>query len=171
MIDRPKSRRLIVRNATLADAAAFRALYEEFHLFHVEALPEHLRAPREGEVDQREFVAKFQAIVADDDAAMFAAEVESRLVGFAEAYIRELSGSPWRHGRRYGFLQSLGVTGRHRGHGVGRELVAAVERWAQSRGASEMRVEAWEFDNGPLPFYEALGYATLERTLVRRLAG
>jgi GNAT superfamily N-acetyltransferase len=68
-------------------------------------------------------------------------------------------------------LQSLGVTERLRHSGLGRPLVVAVEEWARSRGATEMCVETWEFEGGPLLFYERLGYRTYERKLNRPLAG
>jgi GNAT superfamily N-acetyltransferase len=47
--------------------------------------------------------------------------------------------------------------------------MAAAERWAQEHGAVEMRLQIWEFDGDPLPFYERRGFRTLRRTLVREL--
>jgi GNAT superfamily N-acetyltransferase len=48
--------------------------------------------------------------------------------------------------------------------------MAAAEAWARERGATELRLDAWEFAAGPLPFYESLGYQTIKRTLVKPLA-
>jgi len=47
--------------------------------------------------------------------------------------------------------------------------MAAAEDWAREHGAAEMRLQTWEFDGDPLPFYIRLGYRTLRRTLVRDL--
>jgi GNAT superfamily N-acetyltransferase len=44
-----------------------------------------------------------------------------------------------------------------------------AETWARERGAEEMRLDIWEFDDGPLTFYEKRGYGTVRREMVRRL--
>jgi hypothetical protein len=44
-----------------------------------------------------------------------------------------------------------------------------AETWARERGAEEMRLDIWEFDDGPLPVYEKRGYWTVRREMVRRL--
>ncbi len=66
-------------------------------------------------------------------------------------------------------LQSLLVTEGVRGTGVGRELMDAAERWAAERGVDELKAKTWELPEGPLSFYEALGYRTLRRDLVKSL--
>jgi GNAT superfamily N-acetyltransferase len=70
---------------------------------------------------------------------------------------------------RYGYLQSLMVDAAFRRQGIATQLMAAAERWAQEHGAVEMRLQIWEFDGDPLPFYERRGFRTLRRTLVREL--
>jgi GNAT superfamily N-acetyltransferase len=71
--------------------------------------------------------------------------------------------------RRYALLQSLAVTEAHRRHSQGLQLMEVAERWAREQGATEMEISIWEFSEGPLPFYERLGYTTRKRTLSRRL--
>ena len=39
----------------------------------------------------------------------------------------------------------------------------------KEKGATEMRIETWEFEEGPLRFNEKNDYRTLRRTLVRAL--
>ncbi len=70
---------------------------------------------------------------------------------------------------QYGYLQSLMVTASARRQGLGERLLAAAERWSRDRGATELRLNCWEFAAGPLPFYEARGYRTIKRTLARPL--
>lgn len=160
-----------IRAATAADIPELRDLYAEFHEFHVRALPGDLRSPGAGEVDPDEFERKVRAILDSEDALMLVAEIDGRVVGFAEAYMREVSGNPYRHDVKYAYLQSLGVTAALRRQGLGGELMGAVAEWARSQGASELRTEAWEFTDGPLAFYERLGYTTFERKLRRPLGG
>jgi GNAT superfamily N-acetyltransferase len=61
------------------------------------------------------------------------------------------------------------VDERFRGRGVGAWLMETAQEWARERGAFEMRLEIWEFEAGPLRFYERCGYRTLRRMLVREL--
>jgi GNAT superfamily N-acetyltransferase len=52
--------------------------------------------------------------------------------------------------------------------GRGRVLVDEAEKWVRQREAEEMRLDIWEFDDGPLRFYEKRGYWTLRREMIRR---
>jgi ribosomal protein S18 acetylase RimI-like enzyme len=157
-----------VRAATLADLPALRALYAEFHEFHVTGVPEYVRSPKSGEIDPPDFEHRVEEIVLDDDSTILVADENHEIVGMAEAYARDITG-PLRHAKRYGFLQSLAIRELQRRRGVGSELLRAAEAWARDRGATEMRLETWEFAEGPLGFYERAGYRTLKRTLVRPL--
>lgn len=56
-----------------------------------------------------------------------------------------------------------------RRRGIGARLLDAVQRWAKEKGATEMRLETWEFADDPQEFYEHNGYRTLRRTLAREL--
>jgi GNAT superfamily N-acetyltransferase len=46
----------------------------------------------------------------------------------------------------------------HRGRGVGRRLVTAVEQWAMTRGLEQMAVRSNIRRAESHPFYERLGY-------------
>ena len=52
---------------------------------------------------------------------------------------------------------------------LGLQLVEAAQRWARQKGATEIKLDVWEFDAGPLRFYEKAGYRTLKRTLIKEL--
>ena len=156
-----------IRRATEADLDQALALYHEFHEFHVRGVPDRLRVPHPyGDTAAHETLVK---VLHGEDAALFVAEERGRLIGLAEAYLRRDTPHPAAIEYVYGYLQSLIVTAAIRRRGLGRRLVAAAEEWSRERGASEMRLSCWEFAEGPLPFYEALGYRTMKRTLVRSL--
>jgi len=95
--------------------------------------------------------------------------MDNQVVGFAEVYLRKDEPDPARIAYKYGHLQSLLVTEAFRQHGIGEKLLEAAENWAKGRGAAEMRLETWEFPEGPFRFYEKTGYRTLRRKLARRL--
>ena len=62
--------------------------------------------------------------------------------------------------------------GRHRGLGVGRLLVTAVEQWAWARGLDQMAVRSNVTRSESHPFYERLGYvrAKTQHAYRKRLA-
>jgi GNAT superfamily N-acetyltransferase len=72
----------------------------------------------------------------------------------------------WLHGSEQELLESgprceilgLVVDPDHRGRGVGRRLVAAVEQWAMTRGLEQMAVRSNIRRAESHPFYERLGY-------------
>ncbi|NSL54266.1 GNAT family N-acetyltransferase [Uliginosibacterium sp. IMCC34675] len=69
----------------------------------------------------------------------------------------------------YGRIGSVGVAAEHRGKGVGRALVALAEAWAARRGAADMRLQVWSFNERAMALYEELGYSVRSHVLGKRL--
>ncbi len=153
-----------IRLATEQDIDELIALYAEFHEFHVLGVPDRLRKP--DTYDKADLSGSLRAILSRDDAAIFVLDTGKNLIGLAEVYIRQDGPHPLTVAHRYGFLQSLIVSTQHRKGGLGRRLVATAHQWSKERSATEMQLDTWEFAEGPLHFYEALGYRTLKRHLV-----
>jgi GNAT superfamily N-acetyltransferase len=158
----------VVRRATDGDIERLMALYEAFHAFHVRGLPDRLRIPERGE--EGEIRQALASILNRDDAAIFVAEGVEGLAGLVEVYRRQDEPSPFRVSYVYGYVQSLVVAQRWRTQGLGRQLMDAARTWAREQGATQMRLEMWEFAEGPLHFYEKLGYRTIRRTLALSLS-
>ncbi len=157
-----------VRPATEQDINALITLYIEFHEFHVRGMPDRLRIPEM--YDYTELRQPLKRIIASDRSTIFVADVSGVLVGLAEVYLRQDEPASTMVTRTYGYLQSLMVLEAFRHKQVGSQLVAVAEQWARAKRASEMQFETWEFERGPLHFYEALNYRTLKRRLVRDLS-
>ncbi|MGE5654583.1 MAG: N-acetyltransferase family protein [Bacillota bacterium] len=159
---------IMIREATLGDLEGLCRLYHAFHEFHVQGVPDRLISLGSYECyDRARLERSLHEIMARDDAIIFVAEDSDRLVGLAEAYLREDNPTnAFRVSRKHIYLQSLMVADDSRRLGVGRKLVEAVHACARERGATEVQLETWEFPGGPQRFYEAMGYRTLRRTLV-----
>jgi GNAT superfamily N-acetyltransferase len=73
----------------------------------------------------------------------------------------------WLHGAEQELLESgrrceilgLVIDPEHRGQGIGRCLVGAVEAWARARDLKQMTVRSNVVRTESHPFYERLGYA------------
>jgi GNAT superfamily N-acetyltransferase len=76
----------------------------------------------------------------------------------------------WVHGAEQELLESerrceilgLVVDAEHRGRGIGRLLVAAVETWAEARGLGLVTVRSNVKRSESHPFYERLGYVKVK---------
>ena len=161
-----------IRKAGPQDIAALSRLYQEFHEFHVRGIPGRLVSPdstteEPGYPDLRDAL---DAIGRDREAVILVATISDAPVAMAELYVRRDEPHPLRKAYTYAHLQSLYVRVEFRGIGIGKSLLASAHKWAAQNGASEIRVDTWEFPGGPTPFYEHLGYRKLRHTLVRRLA-
>jgi GNAT superfamily N-acetyltransferase len=94
-------------------------------------------------------------LLARDDAAALVAAANGRVVGMATV---QLTVSTARGGLSAG-IEDVVVDAAHRGCGLGRRLIAAVEAWARARGALRLSLLADETNAPALDFYDRLGFA------------
>jgi len=163
--------RLKLRVATIHDIQSLPNIYKEFHNLHAESIPDRLVSISDQQDDREEtnLYQKLNKIIQSEDSEIFIAEANREPIGLAEIYLRQDEANPLTVLYRYVYLQSLIITSRYRRQGIGTQLMKIVEDWAKERGASEIRLETREFPNGPLSFYEQMGYQTLKRTMVYRI--
>ena len=153
----------LIRMATERDIETLIPLYRAFHEFHVAGMPERLRVPEHYDIPL------FQTTISDfiqrPDVALFVAEQEEDLIGFVEVHIRETPLDNAVVHYRYGHVQSLMVAAQYRNAGLGSTLFRAAKEWAISQSIFQLRLDIWEFDAGPLHFYERLGFHTVKREM------
>jgi len=89
-------------------------------------------------------------------AVLVAHDARARLVGFAEVSIRSYAeGCATDH---VGFLEGWFVIPEYRRRGIGRSLVTAAERWAQSQGCIEFASDALADDELSALAHRSLGF-------------
>lgn len=152
-----------VREATTEDVPGLITLYIAFHEFHVAGVPDRLRVP------DRYDISLIQTALEDyierPDVGLLIAEHDQQLIGFVEVHVQEDSIDSTLVFHRYGHVQSLMVTEQQRKTGVGRALLRAAKAWVVRQNIAQLRLDLWEFDAGPLHFYEHLGFHTVKRTM------
>lgn len=157
--------------ANESDLLALYDLYLEFHEFHAKHLPTYLHNLGVPSDAEREiYLSKIKAIVQGEDSAILVAEISGKPIGLAEIHLKQPDpDSPGIVPMLYAHLQSLAVTAKFRRQGVGSQLLQAAQAWAHAHAAVELCLDVWEFSEGPLAFYEKLGYHTIRHTLARNL--
>ena len=156
---------MIIREATARDYGALGEILEEADRLHRENLPGRFRRP-EGPVRAREYLL---SLMADPDVALFLALEEERLVGVVHVLIRETRDIPILVSRRYGLVENLVVREGLRRTGIGSALMKRAHGWAKSRGATEIELNVYEFNQSAIGFYRKLGYATISRYMGKAL--
>lgn len=106
----------------------------------------------------------FAKIVGSEESAVFVAETDNQLVGFAQCqlrhdYVEGTDSSP------VGYLEGIFVMPQYRGRGYAKELLSKCEEWAKSKGCSEFASDC-ELDNSvSLNFHLNVGFAEANRII------
>lgn len=100
---------------------------------------------------------RLDRILARPAETVLVAEAERGIIGWIHGAERDTLESDLR-----GEILGLIVDTTHRGRGVGRALVAAIERWAAARGLEELAVRSNVTRTASHPFYERLGYVRVK---------
>ena len=97
-------------------------------------------------------------------ACVLVAEAEGRVVGMCtgQLVISTAEGGPSL------LIEDVVIATDHRGKGLGRELMAAMARWAGAQGATRMQLLADRNNLPALHFYERLGWQTTALICLRR---
>ena len=138
---------MAVRIATESDAPILRELWEAFQAEVPE--PPHRDVDLEAELRQvREYVGRHLALVAEENGTP---------AGFALAKLE----TP-----RICFLSDLYISPPWRSRGLGRDLVSAVVRWGEERGAEVVTLEVLASNAAARTFYHRLGFGEESLNLV-----
>jgi ribosomal protein S18 acetylase RimI-like enzyme len=154
-----------LREATLGDVGGLCRCYDELDALHREALPGLFRAA-EGPARSDEF---FSRILTDENAALLVADSGSQIVGFVIVSVRETPDLSILVPRCYASIVDLEVRCEFRRRGVGRALMERAEAWARERGAGQVELNVFEFNQEAIAFYEAMGYRPVVRRMWRTL--
>lgn len=118
--------------------------------------------PNDHEGEMREALAR-----PERDLCVLAFDAQGRACGFAEAslrtdYVNGTDSSP------VGFLEGWYVAPEQRGRGVGRALIAAVERWTRERGCEELASDSLLDNHDAHHAHAACGFEETERVVYFR---
>lgn len=150
--------------ATPADLLAVCRLGAEVNEMHREAVPGVFAAAEDGGADAAHWGAALNA----PTATTFLALNGEVAVGFLTVSVH-LEGAPILQPMRFGKVGTVCVSANYQGRGIGRALMDLAERWALARGAQELRLNVWAFNEGARHLYEELGYALRSHQMAKSL--
>lgn len=154
-----------IRSATEGDYEGLCAIIEEADTLHRQHLPHIFQKPG-GPARQRAYIL---GLLADPDVGLFVAEVGGELAGFVHIELRASQPIPLLVPRRLALVDNLAVKTAFRRSGIGRALMQRAEAWAVAQAATEIDLNAYEFNKTAIAFYQRLGYETYSRRMSKPL--
>lgn len=154
-----------IRAATARDLDALLPIIDEVDALHRERLPHIFQKP-DGPPRDRAYML---GVLADESSGLFVAHGGEEILGFVQATIRDALPIPILVPRRIAVVENLAVRVGSRRVGIGRALMHQVECWAEGRGASEIELSVYEFNQAAISFYRELGYSASLRRMGKRL--
>ncbi len=152
-----------VRRAKNSDLDFMRIALFELNKMHHEAVPDRFKTPEE--IDTSKNLTHY---IRKETYFAFVAEADGSLVGFIAGNVSERVSSITKS-MVMGTIDELFVSESHRGLSVGSKLIQEFENECKRRGASEISVEIWEFNEKARAFYKAHGLSTWVRCASKKL--
>ena len=157
---------ITIREATAGDYDVLCGIMDEVDILHRDRLPHIFQKPI-GPVREKEYIL---GLLADENTSLLIAEVDGQVAGFVHTMVRDTPPIPVLVPRRQAFVDSLAVKQEFHRHGIGRALMDHAHRWAVAKGAADIELNVFEFNQPAIAFYQALGYETSRRRMAKDLS-
>ncbi len=145
-----------IRKANLTDLDELMGLYKGQGDYHVDLDPDYfIKSDAEGLAADRKVVEKM--IVSGEKGLWVAKNDEGKLVGFV-IFSEMTEDNPETKIRRFGEVEELFVSPESRGLGIGKALLAEVEKYFKGLGYEYMRLKSSAFNTSAHSFYRSQGY-------------
>lgn len=153
-----------IKECALDDENAFSRLFSIIERQHRKALPRRFRRPPHGYPER-----SLKRTLSDRLSKIFIAELDGEVVGYACLRVKAWPNHPIFKPGKYLSIEELVVAPKARRQGIGRRLMAHVEKFAKKRGYRQVELHVWGFNRAAEAFYEGLGYKTSRRHLSKDL--
>jgi len=156
---------LIIREATPFDYENLCELFDEADKLHRDHLSERFQEPK-GPARDKEFIL---GLLADQTVEVFVVERDGKLLGLVQAAVKDAPPMSIFVPRCYVVVDTLVVKEGFRQQGIGEKLMDKVHHWAISKGADDVELNVYEFNQGAIAFYRQLGYETISQKMSKSL--
>lgn len=100
----------------------------------------------------------FSSLLADEETALFIAEVAGEISGFILAFARDTPPIPVFIPTRLVLISDIAVKIKFRRQGIGSQLMARVYSWAVTKGATAIELNVYAFNQEAIEFYKSIGF-------------
>jgi GNAT superfamily N-acetyltransferase len=139
---------LVIREATPFDYEKLCELFDGVDKLHRDYLPQRFQEPT-GPARDKEFIL---GLLADQTVEVFVAENDGILLGFVQVAVKDSPPMSIFVPRCYVVVDNLEVKEDFRQQGIGQKLMDKVHRWAISKGASDIELNVYEFNQEAIVF-------------------
>ncbi len=108
-----------------------------------------------------------ESLISSPDAEVVVAELGPKIIG--SGYARIETSDPYLKHREHSYLGFMYVVPEHRGKGINKKIIAALESWSLSKGVTEMQLEVYVENSAAIRAYEKSGYTGLILQMRREL--
>lgn len=150
-----------IRNATINDYEGLCKIYDELDEFHRKNHPELFIKPYD-HVRAKEYINE---IISDDDKALFVAESQSEIIGFAECFTMKSSSFPVIKKREWVQLDNIAVKENYQRNQIGGLLYNKVVEWTRDKGIDRIELKVYLFNTNAINFYKNKGFEDLNKTM------
>ncbi len=154
-----------IRTAQAQDYDSLCALLDRLDAPHRERFPNRFKKP-DGPVRDRAYIL---GLLADEDVGLFVAERGGEVVGMVKTVVMEARPIPIMVPRRYAMINSISVKETARRTRIGQALMEKAQAWAIAKGAVEMELHVFAFNQEAISFYRNLGYETISLRMSKPL--
>lgn len=158
---------LKIRVALPEDAAGITRVYMESAVHHAEIDPERCYLPDAALIEER-YRGGRQHPDPDSAAVTLVAQLDAEIVGLLDAQLQRPF-DPMLRPFTYCFVADVAVAVKHRGMGIGEQLLKAAEHWGREHGADFMSLLYNAGNARVRELYARLGYQPAAVSLTKRL--
>lgn len=164
VIIREVSMGITVRYANLEDLPRVNELRKMVNDIHVENRPDIFRSGFCEEMKERLYQV-FEAPESD----VIVACIDGFVCGFAVVEYVDMPQSPYKCANRFYQIHEFGVDEAFRRRGVATALVDYCREEAKRLNFDRMELDAWEFNEAAIKFYESAGFLTYRRYMEQKI--
>ena len=99
----------------------------------------------------------------DPEQEIVVADVDGIICGFAVVHHIYKAENPFMYERDFIDVDEFCVDESFRRQGVATEIIAFIKDYTKEKGFKRLELNMWEFNQGALEFYEAVGFKTFRR--------
>lgn len=153
-----------IRFAEYKDLEEVNRLRKQVNDIHVDGRPETFKAGFPDELRDHIYT-----IFEDPDQRIAVYETDGKICAFAVMNHIIKPETPFMYVRDYLDIDEFGVDEACRRQGIATEMIAFIRAYAKREGFSKLELNMWEFNQGALEFYEAVGFTTYRRYMETEL--